>query len=156
MTSIPPGWSLTLGDLMDELKTGKRKQIGQEEMKWARAFERSLIPAHYRFSKKGDLYEARTDQSVAYLTAWSAAYTGGGSADIFKGEQFWIDSDNMEAEPTGAYLLAVDYCEMEKRIIPATDRNALKYEGYYFHVSTIALNENFKLLKTGFKKEKYR
>jgi len=153
--TFPAGWNLTISDLMDELKSGKRKEIKDPEMTWAREYERSLIPANYHFPQKGDLYAANFDQEVDFLTSWSAPYTGGGTTVLFKDEQVWVDENPIDKKPIGAYLLAVNYKELEKRIVSENDRNAFKYDSFYFHISTKTLNENFKLLKTGFDKEKY-
>ena len=153
--SFPADWNLTISDLMEELKNGKRKEIKDPEMTWAIEYERSLIPTNYRFPKKGDLYSANFDQAVDFLTSWSAPYTGGGTGKLFKDEQVWVDTNPMDEKPIGAYLLAVNYKELEERFVSASDRNAFKYNGFYFHISTKTLNENFKLLKTGFDKETF-
>ncbi len=41
-------------------------------------------------------------------------------------------------------------------MIPESDRTADKYGGVYFIVKTVDLNEKYKLVDTGFKKEKYK
>ncbi|MDB5223226.1 MAG: hypothetical protein JWN83_1893 [Chitinophagaceae bacterium] len=152
---FPADWKLTISDLMDELKSGKRKEIKDPEMTWAREYERSLIPSNYHFPRKGDLYVANFDQEVDFLTSWSAPYTGGGTTMLFKDEQVWVDTNPLDEKPIGTYLLAVNYNELEKRIVSESDRNAFKYDSFYFHISTKTLNENFKLLKTGFDKENF-
>jgi hypothetical protein len=153
--NIPPDWRHTIADLMNDLKNGKREQIGEPELTWAREYERSLIPVNYRFPKKGDLYQAKFDQVIDYLTAWSAPYTGSGTATIYKGEQIWVDSDPTDEKPVGVYALPVNYKDLEERIIPSSDRAAFNYNGYYFHIDTKAINENFDLIQTNFNKEKY-
>ena len=153
--AFPADWNLTISDLMEELKNGKRKEIRDPEMTWAREYERSLIPSHYRFPQKGDLYAANFKQEVAFLTSWSAPYTGGGTTTLFKDEKIWVDTDLLDKKPIGAYLLAVDYKELEKRIVSESDRNSLKYGSFCFHINTKTLNENFKLLKADFDKEKF-
>ena len=152
---FPADWNLTISDLMDELKSGKRKEVKEPEMTWAREYERSLIPANYHFPKKGDLYAANFDQEVDFLTSWSAPYTGGGTTKLFKDEQVWVDTNPLDEKPIGTYLLAVNYDELEKRIVSESDRNEFKYDSFYFHISTRKLNENFKLLKKGFDKERF-
>ncbi len=155
MKSFPSDWKLTVSDLMEELNDGKRKQVGEPELTWAREYERSIIPANYRFPKKGDLYESKLDQTIDYLTAWSAPYTGGGTTTLFKGEQIWVDSDPFDEKPIGIYAISVDYRELEERIVPLSERTASKYGGYYFHINTKTINENFELIQTDFEKEKY-
>lgn len=152
---VPPDWNLTLSDLMNELESGKRKQIGELELSWAREYERSLIPTTYRFPKKGDMYQSKFDQTIDYMTAWSAPYTGGGTATVFKGEKIWVDSEPSSDKPIGTYALPIDYKDLEERIVPYSDRTAFKYDGYYFNISTKTINENFDLIQTDFEKEKY-
>jgi hypothetical protein len=153
--AFPADWRLTISDLFDELKSGKRKEIKDPEMTWAREYERSLIPDNYRFPQKGDLYAASFDQEVDFLTSWSAPYTGGGTTTLFKDEQIWVDSNPIDEKPTGTYLIAVNYKDLENRIVSENDRNAFNYNGFYFHIDTKTLNEKFKLIKTGFAKEKF-
>ncbi len=152
---FPADWKLTISDLFEELKIGKRTEIKDPEMTWAREYERSLIPSNYRYPQKGDLYVASFDQDVSFMTSWSAPYTGGGTTKLFKDEQIWIDSSPMDEKPIGVYLLAVDYKDLENRIVSESDRTSFKYDSFYFHISTKILNENFKLVKTGFVKEKF-
>lgn len=45
---MPEGWNLTMSDLMEEMKEGKRKSIGSPETDWAREYARSKISASYR------------------------------------------------------------------------------------------------------------
>lgn len=153
--TFPSDWNLTISDLFEELKAGKRAEIKDPEMTWAREYERSLIPLGYRFPKKGDLYAANFDQEINFLTTWTAPYSGGGTTTLFKGEQVWVDSNPIDKRPIGAYLLAVEYKDLENRIVSESDRNSFKYDSYCFHISTKTLNENFKLVKTDFIKEKF-
>jgi len=139
----PKDWNLTISDLMNELNKGKRKQLNEPELTWAREYERSLIPISYRFPRKGDLYQSKQDQKIEFLTAWSAPYTGSGKAILHKGEKIWIDSDPIEKEPIGAYALPVDYEELELRMVPSSERNAGKYNGFYLSIDTKVLNEKF-------------
>ncbi len=153
---FPKGWNLTVNGLMNQLVSGKRKQIGDPELSWARASERSLIPTNYRFPSKGDLYKSKVNQTIDYLTAWSVPYTGGGTTTLYKDEKIWIDSEVSDDKPISTYALPVNYKELEERIVPLSERTALKYNGYYFHISTKAINENFDLIQTDFEKEKYK
>ncbi|MBF0328564.1 MAG: hypothetical protein HQL10_05365 [Nitrospirae bacterium] len=148
----PPDWSLKISDLMEEMKAGKRKSISGQEIDWAREYERSLIPQGYRFPQKGDLYEALKDMTVDYITAWSAPYSGGGETSLMIGEQVWIDAEIKEPNPIGAYALPVKYEQMEQRIVAKEERESPKYGGFHFYLTTVELNENFKLLQTGYKK----
>ena len=151
----PADWNLTIDDLLTEMKEGKRKSIGQPELDWAREYQISIIPESYRFPRQGDLYESIVDQEVDFLTAWSAPFTGGGRGTLLKGEKIWIPEETDE-KCTGTYADPVDYSRLEQRIVSESDRTAEKYGGFYFFINTVDLNEKFKLVDTGFKKERYK
>jgi hypothetical protein len=156
MKKVPPRpstWNLTIADMMAEIKAGTRKIIGQPELEWARDYERSLIPVETRFPKKGDVYEALGDMTVKFMTAWAAPCTGGGEGILKKGERVFIDSDPIEPCPIGSYALAVDYAALEERIVPASDRNAPRYGGFYFSFKTVELVQKFKLVQTDYEKK---
>ncbi|MFZ1528908.1 MAG: hypothetical protein WAT19_09160 [Ferruginibacter sp.] len=150
---FPKDWNFTISDLMEEMKNGTRKEIREPEMTWAREYEKSLIPSHYRFPEKGDLYITKFDQEVEFITNWSAPYTGGGTTKLFKGEQIWVTSNPIDKKPIGVYLEAVKYDELEERIVSQSDRSSFKYGGFSFSISTKVLNENFDLLQTDYYKE---
>ena len=149
----PADWNLTISDLSAEMKAGKRKSIGQPELDWAREYERSLIPVGVRFPRKGDVYESLEDQPVQYMTAWAAPFTGGGDTVLLKGERVWVDNQPHENNPIGTYALAVEYKKLEERIVPHEERENPKYDGFYFHFKTVALNKTFRLVQTDFKAE---
>jgi hypothetical protein len=155
MPSRPNDWNLTISDLNQEMKDGKRTHIGQPELEWAREYEKSLIPSDYIFPKKGYLYESKVDQKIKFLTAWSAPFTGGGESTLFKGERIWIPSAPVDDKPIGLYALPVDYKKLEQRMVSSSDRNAPKYGGFYFFMDTKILNEKFTLIQTEFSKEEY-
>ncbi|MGD0339981.1 MAG: hypothetical protein ABSB78_14465 [Bacteroidota bacterium] len=152
-TKRPPDWNLKISDLVEEVKAGKRKFIGTTEIIWAREYERSLIPDGVRYPQKGDVYESLKDQTVHYLTAWAAPYTGGGDTTLLKGEQFWIKSEPLEKNPIGTYALPIEYKKLEERMVPGSDRDNSKYRGFYFAFTTVELNNNFKLVQTGYTNE---
>jgi len=151
-TKMPDNWNLTIADLFEEMKAGIRKSVGSPEADWAREYERSQIPSDTRFPKKGDVYESLRDQTIEYMTAWAAPYTGGGKGTLLEREQVWIDSDPRDEKPIGVYALPMEYGAIEQRMVPQTERENTKYGGFYFYFSTLELNQNFKLIKTGFKK----
>lgn len=151
----PVDWKLTIADLMLEMKEGKRKSIGQPDLDWAREYEISIIPDGYRFPKTGDVYESIADQEVEFMTAWAAPFTGGGQGTLLKGEKIWIPEQTKE-KCTGAYADPVDYYRLEQRMVSEADRTADKYGGFYFFIKTSDLNEKYKLIDTGFKKERYK
>lgn len=156
ISPAPKNWNKTISDLMQEMKEGKRFEVGEPETIWARDYERSLIPENYRFPKKGDLYESKIDQNIDFMTHWSAPFTGGGNGTLHKGEQIWVNGEPNGDKPIGTYVLPVKYIELEKRMVPEKDRNASDYGNFYFYFNTVSLNENFNLIQTGFKKKPWK
>jgi len=59
----------------------------------------------------------------------------------------------MDEEPVGTYALAIDYDELERRIVDAAERANPKYGGFYFHFDTVLLNSDFDLVETGYTNE---
>lgn len=151
--SLPPRpaeWNLTIDGLMAEMKAGKRPSVGWPEMEWAREYELSLLPEGIRFPRQGDLYEALCDQTVSYLTAWAAPFTGGGEALLLQGERVWIENMPADDRAIGVYALPVEYDRLETRMVPEGERKSAKYGGFYFYFSTRDLNEKFWLVETGY------
>lgn len=144
----PPDWNLTIDDLVEEMKAGKRRSI--EELRWAREYEQSLIPDDIRFPQKGDVYESLTDQTVRYLIGWRGPFTTGGEATLLKGERVWINSNATDEKPIGTYALPIEVEKLEERMVPKEDRENSKYDGFHFSLKTVELNENFKLVETGY------
>jgi len=151
----PKHWNRTHSDLHDELESGKRNKITGSELSCATEYERSIMPIQYRYPKKGDLYEAKEDIEIKFLTAWRAPYTGGGTALLNKGERIWVDSTPFDEKPIGVFVLPVDYQKLELRMVPNNERNATKYNGFYLSIKTKELNERFELLQENFNKEKF-
>jgi len=130
----PANWKKTTHDLVQEMNAGLRTSIGQPEIDWAREYSRSLILDGLRYPQKGDVYESLFDQPVRYLTAWHAPYTGGGESTIYAGERVWMDSASIDEKPIGVYALPVHYDEMEERMVPAEERSAPNYNGFYLSI----------------------
>ena len=152
MKNVPPppeGWNKTISDLMDEAKSGTRKTIGSPELDWARDYERNLLPPGTRFPCKGDIYEAVEDVEVSYLTSWASPYTGGGATTLRMGDRVSIPGAPRDPRPISIYAEAVDYKALEARVVPEADRRAAKYTGFYFSISTSALNKSFRLVSEG-------
>ncbi|MEA3455648.1 MAG: hypothetical protein U9R26_03990 [Campylobacterota bacterium] len=146
----PDDWSLTVLDLMDELAEGKRDSVDSQERIWALDYERSLLPPDIRFPEKGDVYESLEDQSIPFLIAYSAPFTGGGEGVLLKGDRIWIHTDEVEDKPMGAYAIPVNYKELEQRMVASQERDSLRYDGFYFYFQTIDLNVKFRLIETDF------
>lgn len=148
----PIDWKMTTSELMADMKAGNRKQISGQELEWARDYERSLIPDNARFPEKGDVYESLKDQTVEYITEWAGPFSGGGEAMLFKGEQIWINSEQKDKKPVGAFALPVEYKKVEQRVVSEKERQSPKFGRLCFYFSTIELNERFRLVKTGYRK----
>ncbi len=146
----PEEWNLTLTDLMDELTEGKRDFIDSQERIWALDHERSMLPSDIRFPKKGDVYESLEDQSIDFLIAYSAPFTGEGKGVLFKGDTIWIHSDEIEDKPVGVYAIPVNYKELEERMVTSPERDSFRYDGFYFYFETVDLNKKFRLIETNF------
>lgn len=144
----PPGWNKTVADLLAEA-TGSGIIYAHPEMDWARDYERSLIPAGYRFPRKGDVYEALRDMPVKYMTDWRAPFTGGGEATLLGGEQVRVYCEPQGPEPLGAYVVPVDYEAAEARVVPLSDREHPKYAGFHLLFTTVELNQVFRLVHKG-------
>ena len=140
----PPGWNKTTSDLAEEIKAGVSKGFGGAEWEGARDYERSLLPADIRYPRKGDVYEALRDIEVRYLTSWNAPYTGGGKAVLKQGDRIKVDDEPID-RPISVPAVAINYAELEERIVPSSDRNSEKYSGFHLSIDTIDLNKCFKL-----------
>ena len=145
----PPEWNKTIADLCAEMDRGERTSIGSPEVDWARDYERNQIPAGIRFPRKGDVYEALEDLSVHYMTSWAAPFTGGGEGILKKGDRVEIDTEPVDDRAISTYASARDYAAIEERIVPASERNAPKYSGFYFSFKAVDLNRKFKLVHEG-------
>lgn len=144
----PSTWNLTIEDLIAEISAGKRASIKQPELDWARDYEASLIPANVRFPRKGDLYEALEDTMVTYMTVWAAPCSGSGKAVLKKGEEVLIDYEPNQDNPIGVYAVAVNYLEIETRMVPEQDRLMWNYGGFHLSLKTVDLNTKFRLKQT--------
>lgn len=142
----PPGWNKTIADLCAEMDRGERTSVGSPEVDWARDYERNQIPAGMRFPRKGDIYEALEEMQVHYMTSWAAPFTGGGEGMLRKGDRVVVDTEPVDARAISTYASAVDYDTVEERIVPASDRSAPKYSGFYFSFKTVDLNRKFRLV----------
>jgi tetratricopeptide (TPR) repeat protein len=165
----PFGWNKTTKDLKEEIDRGEREDVTFAEVQWASEYERSLtstdipspskgdiyealedictlISSDMRFPSNGDIYEALEDICVEYYIAWKAPVTGSDKGEIKKGDRVVIDQEPSNSESIGVYAVAVDYEALEKRIVPASIRNAPLYNGFYFYLRTFDLNRRFKLI----------
>jgi hypothetical protein len=141
----PPGWNKTILDLTAEAKANGRG-ITPEEGDWARDYERSLLPANTRFPRKGDVFEAREDVDMSFLTHWRSPFTGGGNGTLRYGERIFVADDPYEVHPILLNVRATNYEEVETRMVPLNDRTSEKYNGYTLLAKTSDLNTKFTLV----------
>jgi len=95
--------------------------------------------------KKGDVYEATGDVEVNYLTSWSAPFTGGGSGILKKGERVIIDYEPLP-RPIAANAKAINYIQVERGMVPESDRLNAKYAGFFLVLETLQLSLDFNLV----------
>ena len=58
-----------------------------------------------------------------------------------------MDEEPVEARPISVPVKAVDYKQLEMRIVPEADRRAEKYGGFYLSIRTADLNRKFRLVR---------
>ena len=143
---VPPGWKKTISDLLAEAQRGERSSVGSPEVDWARNFERNQVPSGVRFPRRGDVYEAKTDIRVHYLTAWAAPYTGGGDGMLKQGDRVLIHQEPAYAEPSAVYAKPMDYARVEQGFVPADVRANPNYSGFYLSLKTVDLHNHFNLV----------
>jgi hypothetical protein len=153
MSDRPKDWKKTGADLYDEMHSGKRSFIPQNEIEWAIDYERSLIPTEYKFPKIGYVYEALEDIDVEIEIWYRAPGSGGEDSKLFKGEKIWhyYDTKENEIEP---YFQPIEYKELEERLVSKFSRELPFYSGYSIVIRTTTLNEKFKLIKTNYNPKK--
>ena len=146
---MPAGWNLTLLDLMNEIEAGQRRTLQEPETGWALEYERSQLPAGIRFPHKEDVYEARADTVLDFHVAWGRGpSTCEGRGVLRRGERVRVAREPRDARPLVVFADAVSYAELERRIVPAEDRDDLQYSSFFFSISTAELHRNFVLVST--------
>jgi hypothetical protein len=143
----PPGWNKTLAELMAEVDSGRRPNVGSPEIDWARDYERSLLPPDTRFPCEGEVYEVLDDILVDYLTSWATPFTGGGKGKLLRGEKVVIRYAPENTRPLMVYADPVDYEVVERRVVPAVERQGRGYERFYLAIRTRDINTNFRPIK---------
>jgi hypothetical protein len=143
---LPKGWNKTIKDLVQETKRGLRTSVNKDELDWARAYELQLLPPTTRFPKDGDVYEAKRNLKVHYMTWWKAPTSSGGDAIFYKGERVRIEDPWDQKKPLGFHAIPMDYEKVEGRMIAKWLRDQPKYDGFSISLSTLDLNKKFKLV----------
>lgn len=88
--------------------------------------------------KQGDKFKITRDTNVSGLTIWGAPYTGGFECILPAGTILVANADSWGQ---GFGVVPEMYNELEKRLVPETDRTAKKYGGYYFIFSKSDIGE---------------
>jgi len=91
----------------------------------------------------GEVFESLRDTPISYLTHYMAPYTGGDKAIILKGERIIVSKPN-KPKPSGYYCYPLNTEEVEKRIIPDSERNDPQYNGFSLYMDTSSIVQNFK------------
>jgi len=81
--------------------------------------------------KKGDRFTVTKDIDATGLTVWGAPYTGSFNCTLPSGTILVADH-NQVPTAEGFGVVPEKYKEMEKQLVPESDRNQRKYGGYYF------------------------
>jgi hypothetical protein len=144
----PPGWNKTTRELFQEMREGKRSELGWPESEWAIRYERSLLPAGTRFPRKEDVYAATAAYTAVLLVSWRSPSTTDLPYTLPAGCQIKVESE-ASAEPISIYALPVEYKRVEKEAIPFWIRFRPDYAGYHLAVSTHDLNTRFTLVSSG-------
>ena len=106
---------------------------------------KAAISADLYYPKGGEIFEALVDVEISYLTHFLAPYTGGAKAMLLKGEQVIINPPSQEM-PFSYRCDAVRSEDIEKCIIPRSDSESYKYDGYSLSIKTILLNTHFRIV----------
>lgn len=131
----------TVKELFAEVKKGK--SVSGKAMDKARKLSKALMPIGLFYPKGGEVFEAIQDSEISFLTHFMAAYTGGDKAILLKGERIIISKPNQN-NPLSYYCYPIDSATIENRIIPFSDKDEPRYNGYSLSVDTKILNRNFK------------
>jgi len=141
LLGFPVGWNKTIEDLSDEASV--YQVVGPPETDWARNYEKSLIPANTVIPEEKDIYEAKADVEVKYMTSYRAPFTGGGICTLPKGTLIEI-SHIYDERPIIIYAKPIEYEAMEAHIIPEEERNSQKFAGYNVVIKTIMFEKYFR------------
>jgi hypothetical protein len=106
---------------------------------------RWLVSHGARFPRTGDVYEAVDTVPFIYFTSWRAPFTGSGKASLLPGDRVCVRWEPSEPDPVVVRVAAVDD-GLERRLIPASDREHSKYAGFYIQIETVDLFQKFKLI----------
>lgn len=93
-----------------------------------------------------EVFEAKDDVKISYLTHFMAPYTGGSNSTLKKGERIIISKPN-KPKPSGYYCYPINEIDIEKRMVPMDERENPKYNGFSLFVDTNILLRKFTQIK---------
>jgi O-acetyl-ADP-ribose deacetylase (regulator of RNase III) len=136
----------TIDELLLELKEGKRHEIDSKALANAKKLSMALMPKGLFYPTGGEVFEALADTEINYMTHFMAPYTGGAKAILLKGERVIVSKPN-RGKPISYYCDAINFIEVEKRIVPSLDRDEPAYNGYSLSIGTKSLNKDFRQIE---------
>jgi hypothetical protein len=95
--------------------------------------------------RKGQRYRTRDDMSILYLTHWNTPFTGGGKGVLPSGTMVTVAAD----PPAGATAV---YCDpdggrdLERALVPESERSDAKYAGFSLAIDLEALRKRCDLV----------
>lgn len=132
----------TLDELFDEMDNGQRIEIGGKTLERARKLTDVLLPKNTKFPKGGEVFEAKEDVQISYMTHHFAPYTGGEKCIFPKGQRLIVSPPNSK-RPIGVYCIPIEYEKMEEKLISKEEKEEPTYSNYSLSVSTKILNSKF-------------
>ena len=99
-----------------------------------------------RFPKHGDIYEARDNIEVTYLTIWLASFSGGNDVHLPKGAKIKVHVEATDQYPVRIHGVIFDNDLFEEQSIPEEIRRDGGYSGLVLNIGTEELNFHFRLL----------
>lgn len=134
----------TVDELFEEVKSGKT--VTGTAIENARKLSKALMPKGLFYPRGGEVFEAKSDIQISYLTHFMAPYTDGGKAKLLQEERVVIRKPS-QAKPLGYYCYPINADEVENRIIPGSDRNHPSYNGFSLSIDTKSLNTDFRRIE---------
>jgi hypothetical protein len=101
----------------------------------------------------GDRFITLQDIKTTGATAWAAPCTGSFECVIPEGTILVAKYDQVKGA-MGFSCAPENYKEFERKFVPASDRNELKYGGYYFSFLNADIGQKIKLISHAASKER--
>ena len=147
---MPADWNLAFDQLIESRFKGRHSVYDRrDEERWAKEYERSLLPKDARYPVEGDIYvcEEDTDVGVLYFGSGNYPLCGSGPGRILKGERIWISGIDPKVEPrplsVAAYIETND--EFLRRCVPESVWSSPDFTGIVITLHTRVLLRAFRL-----------